>query len=283
MIRLYSLCLLFSAIFNISAQTPQYYKGLGTSNSTFLFGYTSYARHSQCIYTPYNLQFPPSGTISTVYYRYGSTGQLAGNKLYNFRVYFLQIADSSFQNTNQFFTGTTNALVTDSLVIPPGVTGEWFPIQLTTPFTYDPALTLVVELRYDSVILDIFGTYGTNNNGQKLISGDSTAVTGDLSSSTWQDFGFDQVPVGIINVNDVNFTFSAMPVPFSQSLFLSTSKNISEASLDIIDVTGKAVYHREKISGQHFYIDTGKILPGIYFIRIKNDKLIITKKTLKYE
>ena len=252
MIRLINVCILLLAVNLISAQVPQYYKGLGTSNSTFLFGYPNESRHSQCIYLNSDLQSPPSGTIDYIFYRYGNTGQTTGNTLYNFRVNFLQTTDTAFANTNEFFTGTTNALSTDSLVIPPGITGNWFPIQLTTPFDYDSSLSLVVELRYDSVTEQVFGTYGTSNNGRKLISGDSTSVTGDVTSFTWQDFGFNLFPVGINEMNKNDFTFFAMPNPFLNSLFVTLSQNVSDATLDVIDIAGKHIYSKKNLSGKHF-------------------------------
>jgi hypothetical protein len=279
--QILNICLLLLTSISLSAQTPQYFKGLGTSNSTFLFGYPTESRHSQCIFLNSDLQFAPAGSISTVYYRYGSTGQSTGNTLYNFRVFFKQTVDTSFTNTNEFFIGTVNALATDSLVIPPGTTGNWFPIQLSTPFDYNPALTLIVELRYDAVTEQVFGTYGTSNHGRKLISGDSTSLTGDITSLTWQDFGFDQLSVGVKEINNNEFTILVSPVPFSNMLNITTSKNILESTLDILDISGKVIYHREKLSGKYFTVNTEEFPPGIYFIRLNNNETITTRKVIK--
>lgn len=278
----FTLSLIFCLAIQAFAQTPQYFKGLGISNSTFLFGYPTDCRHSQCIYTPWDLQFPPSGSVTAIYYRYGSTQQDSGNTMYNFRVGLLSTADTGFRNSNLFFTGTTNVLTLDSLVIPPGATGNWFMIPLSTQFNYDNSQSLVVELRFDSVRITEFGTLGTDNNGRKLISGDSISATGSTTSIAWQDFGFDEI---IDNgVNDMNGrSLFVSPNPFLNSINISVPENFLDATIDVIDITGKKVLHRENVRGNLIFLNASQIPRGVYLLRVTTNDGEWEKKILKVE
>jgi hypothetical protein len=65
--------------FGLFAQQAQ--RCCGTSNSTFLLGNTNFAPHTQSLYLPGDLVNEESGLITTLYFRYGDTGEDLGNTL----------------------------------------------------------------------------------------------------------------------------------------------------------------------------------------------------------
>jgi hypothetical protein len=194
-----------------NGQTVQ--KCCGTSNSTFLLGNLSTANHSQCIYTPGDLTGEVDGSITRIYYRYGTTGQALGNTLTNFMVRMVQTAATAFVGGNTFFTGLDTVLTSASYTIAPGATGDWFTIELDSTFIYDASLTLVVDISFTGSATTNFGTYSTNMAGRKLYWSDLTSPTGESVVTTWQDIGFDLAPVTeVAEVGTDNMLFFPNPV-----------------------------------------------------------------------
>ena len=200
-----------------NGQTVQ--KWCGTSNSTFLLGNLSTANHSQCIYAPGDLTGAADGSIMRIYYRYGTTGQASGNTLTDFRVRMVQTAATTFAGGNTFFTGLDTVLTSASYTIAPGATGDWFAIELDSTFTYDAALTLVVDITFTGSATTNFGTYSTNMAGRKLYWSDLTSPTGESVVTTWQDIGFDLAPItAVAEVGNTTPLFFPNPVVHSVQL-----------------------------------------------------------------
>src|SRR5690606_11591440 len=106
-----------------------------------------------------------------------------------------------FTGGNQYFTGLEMVLHEAIYVIPPGNEGEWIPITLETPFSYDPQQTLIIDIMF-ATTQSALGTLGTSNNGRKLYSDDTTSTTGNPGSIAWQDMGFDlEIGTGIVHVS----------------------------------------------------------------------------------
>jgi len=128
------LILLFSFpfIFANLTNAQQVQKGFGTSNSTFLFGFTSYAAKSQCIFLPSDFTNIAAGDITRIYYNYvtGAANQI----LTRFSIEMGQTSQTSYSSIN-FFTGPTPVFYRDSFNIPMGVSGNWFYIDLANPFS----------------------------------------------------------------------------------------------------------------------------------------------------
>lgn len=201
-----------------NGQTVQ--KCCGTSNSTFLLGNLSTANHSQCIYTPGDLTGEVDGSITRIYYRYGTTGQALGNTLTNFMVRMVQTAATTFAGGNTFFTGLDTVLTSASYTIAPGATGDWFTIELDSTFAYDASLTLVVDISFTGSATTNFGTYSTNMAGRKLYWSDLTSPTGESVVTTWQDIGFDLAPVtSVAEVGTDNMLF--FPNPATHTVHLT--------------------------------------------------------------
>ena len=184
------LTLLFAASMVGTSYTQEVQKCCGTSSSTFLLGSTNYARHTQCLYAPGDFTGAVAGSIIRLYYRYGTSGVANGNTLGDLSISLGQTTATSLSGV-EFLTGLQSVLDVASFSIAPGASGDWFTIELDTPFLYDPTRSLVVDISFETSANNSFGTYATSgNSGRKIMSSSTT----DLSGETWdtlQDLGFD--------------------------------------------------------------------------------------------
>ncbi len=269
---LFAFIVLTSATFS---HAQQIFKGGGTSNSTFLFGYTSYAAKSQCIFLPGDLTNLRSGNMTRLYWRYGSTGNTSPQTLTYFTIKIGQTTATGY-NANNFFTGLQEVMFDSSYTIPAGITGNWFGIDLDTTFAYDSTKTLIVQLTFPQSAVNNWGTYGTTNTPpKKIISPDTAAVTGDPSSGTWQDFGFDlQTPTGIqtvLNTPDI-FDFIVSPNPAKNEIRLLPLSTLKDnVMLSITNQLGQQVYSNTT-SFQEQTIDISSFAKGVYTITISSKK-----------
>ncbi len=232
-----TLSLLCLALTPAPAQTVQ--KCCGTSNSTFLLGNLGTSPHTQCLYLPADLTNAAAGEITRLYYRYGTTGVANGNTLGNMMVRLGQTTATTFSGGNTFFTGLDTVLQLASFDIPAGTAGDWFMIPLQSPFLYDPAQTLIVDIHFTGSSTTNFGTYGTANNGRKLYSQSPTDLTGTTTSTTWQDMGFDlNTSTALAEAGTVRGT--AYPNPADGTLFLHLEGAVPEA-VDVVDLHGRPV------------------------------------------
>lgn len=266
--------------FFIQINAQQAYKGGGTSNSTFLLGFASYAAKSQCIFLPSDLTNAASGNITTLYYKYGSNGG-QDQTLYNFTIQIGQTSDTSFTNGNEFFTGLTQVFNSSDYVIPAGASGIWFPISLSNYFNYDVSQTLIIQLTFDSSEVDSWGTLGTSNTPvKKIFSPDVNAATGSGTSSTWQDMGFDLVPVGVPTITSPSFTFDVSPNPCNVNLSIKIHglNNHDQVNLSLMNVLGETVFAKSVMISEALNYDVSGWPKGIYLVRAANNDLLVTKK-----
>ncbi|HRG59524.1 MAG TPA: T9SS type A sorting domain-containing protein [Bacteroidia bacterium] len=273
--------LLITIIFFIcqSTKAQQVQKGFGTSNSTFLFGFTSYAAKSQCMFWPSDFTNLAQGDITRIYYKYGSG---AGDQvLTRFSIEMGQTTETAY-NGNAFFTGLSPVFYRDSYTIPQGVSGNWFYIDLDTPFTYDSTKTLIVQLIFPESAIDSWGTLGsTNTPTKKIISPDTLATIGDGSSGTWQDFGFDlATPQGIKSFtsnNNIDFVLTPNPANsfYQIKLFNAVQHNYQ---LSILNLLGEIVEH-ESLNTNNQTLNINHLSNGVYFVKVSdvNGKEIIKK------
>lgn len=119
------LALAFALPVALCAQDVQ--RCCGTSNSTFLLGNTSFAPHTQSLYLPGDLQNEVSGLITTLYFRYGSTGEDLGNTLTGLMIRLGMTTAGAF-TSNTFFTDLDTVLMAPTYTIAPGTEGNWFSI-----------------------------------------------------------------------------------------------------------------------------------------------------------
>ncbi|MBK6343159.1 MAG: T9SS type A sorting domain-containing protein [Flavobacteriales bacterium] len=251
------------ALATVLVHAQQVYKGFGTSNSTFLLGNLT-ALRTQCLYLPSDLVNPVGGSITRLYYRYGTTAQTTGVTLGNVQIKLGLTDQTAFAGGNTYFTGLSTVLASSSLTIPPGTTGDWFPIDLQTPFLYNPNRTLIIEIEFETTTAATFGTYGTTNNGRKLYSGTSGTATGLTTSTTWQDMGFDvDVSAGIAHMETAGAAL--WPNPASDLLNIALPAGLN-GNLEFIDAQGRTVL-TESVQG-NAAISIAPLASGPYTLRL---------------
>ncbi len=275
------LTLLIFTSYDCFAQTI--FKGLNTSNSTFLLGATN-ARKSQCLYQPSDFNtIPNNGEITKIYYRYGTTGITTAHDLSPFTIKLGQTNDTVFTSDSLFFTGLTTVRFDSVFTIPAGVQGDWFGIDLQTPFTYDSAKTLIVEIKFYNTTQAAFGTLGNNNTTQKLISADTAAIaeTG-FGSTTWQDFGFDYlITTGKASLN-TSKEVMIYPNPTSGLITINNLNFKNDGTISVFDVYGKLVFNKNySPSKTSEIIDITALDNGIYFLKIASKNETVIKKIIK--
>jgi hypothetical protein len=184
------LLLFFTVLFCVNfadAQTPPFYNnnGYGGQNSFPLNTTTS--NKVQWLTGP--SQFASGGTgvgtqaylglIDTLWLKAGTTRTGLGPGPYS----GLEVSFAQNQGTATSFTGTNYVTGLTSAFAPAGtyslgptVAGQWYPIPLTTPFLYNPALSLVIEVKQNGYSLGVT-TSQTGATGWRMWGG-YTATSG---------------------------------------------------------------------------------------------------------
>ncbi len=121
-----------------------------------------------------------------------------------------------------------------------------------------------------------YARYDKNNN-----------IINDLWSTPFPSSGFDLDAVGVINQQPVSVMeqkelehlVQIFPVQVSEEININ---NFSEQSLKVLlsDILGKIILEKQ-ISEVHNVLSLKELNEGIYFVKISNDKMVITKKLIK--
>lgn len=275
--------LLCALQFISQSQAQTIYKGLSIDNSAFLFG--SYlARKTQCIYKPSDFNsIPNMGEIIKIYYRYGVTGIGNSHDLSPFIIKMGQTTDTMFQGDSTFFTGLTLVRWDSIFTIPAGVQGEWFGIDLQTPFVYDSTKTLVVETQFFDNTATNFGTLGSYNLTQKLVSSDTAAIyQSGIGSATWQDFGFDYLITTGLKTASTAIDIIIYPNPSTDIITLTNLPLIEKATITMYDVFGHQLTSTFHYANNNVTtLDISNLNQGIYYIQLATTKQTIIKKFTK--
>lgn len=242
---------------------------LGTSNSTFLLGNTQ-ALRTQCLYLPSDLANPVAGNITRLYYRYGTTAQNTGVTLGNLVIRMGLTNEVAFAGGNTYFTGLDQVLSAASFTIPPGTTGDWFPIDLQTPFAYNPNRTLIIEIEFATTTAQAFGTYGTTpNNGRKLYSGTTGTATGTTTSTTWQDMGFDlDIGSGMEDVESASVLL--WPNPARDEVAVRFATEVT-GTVEAIGADGRVARSWPTSTSALITLELVGLAPGAYALRLRGD------------
>ncbi|MCB0790675.1 MAG: T9SS type A sorting domain-containing protein [Flavobacteriales bacterium] len=263
---LFTLC---TAALLLNTQAQMVQKCCGSSNSTFLLGNLSTASHSQCIYTPADLTNAQPGAITTLFYRYGTTGVADGNTLTDFMIRLVQTTETAFPNGNTFFTGLDTVLMAASYDIHPGISGDWFAIPLDDTFDYDETLTLVVDISFSGSLTTNFGTMSTSMAGRKLYWNDVTSPTGQSLVSSWQDIGFDlELSTGIHGAEAMGMVLYPNPAQSHMKVLLRGGQGGSDR-LSMRDAAGRVVLEAPwPVGAERGTIDVGELAPGCYLVQV---------------
>lgn len=84
-----------------------------------------------------------------------------------------------------------------------------------------------------------------------------------------------------ITENENDFNFSLYPNPSSGNTTIYIDEKLSNATLTIYDVLGNVIMKPQLVSGNHFEFRDEAFFSGIYFITLKQDNKITTKKLVK--
>jgi len=266
--RVFTLCT-FIATTSVSFG-QQVQKCCGSSSSTFLLGNTGYASHTQCLYTPDQLSGATDGYIVRLYYRYGVSGIGNGNTLGELRIGLAQTTATAFSSVT-FLTQLETVLETPSFTIAPGASGNWFSIDLTTPFAYDPSQSLVVDIQFETSANESFGTMSTSGNtGRKIMSSTTDSPTGEFWD-TLQDLGFDLVDNTGMSSRALTGT-SLFPNPTAAQADLVWATTLeTNATLSITDATGRLVSTEQISAGStRAMLDLSTMGTGIYIVQLRD-------------
>jgi len=266
----------------IVSPAQQIMKSGGTSNSTFMFGNTGYARKTQCIYPGSTLTNEVDGTIKKLYFKYGSTGNTSNQTLTDFKVRLQQTNDQSFSGTS-FYTDLDTVLDSASYTIQGGTTGTWFSIPIDTTFLYEANRSLIVEVSFSATSIVNWGTYGTTNTPvRKLISVQVDDATGSGTSATWQDFGFDLTTVtGTAPQISFESGIQVFPNPTTHVLAVEMKdQDLSPGRFVIQNLEGKIILDG-LLNSEQKEIDVRKLSAGAYLLEVYSGTRIFHRAFIK--
>lgn len=146
-----SLAVLFLMMFvfaaNLQAQTPQYYnyQNVGSSNNNFPFNVAA-GKEVQWLVGPGEINAPgpaPSGNITKVYFYTVNAGTATYTNIY---IRLGQGTTITTLPTGTFYTGTMDTVYSKTSTSLTGPASGWMAITLDTPFPYNPAQSLIIEV-----------------------------------------------------------------------------------------------------------------------------------------
>ena len=89
----------------------------------------------------------PAGTIETLWIRVASTSALGGGPYSDFQVSMGQNVGTDNTVTSTSNTGLVPVFSAASYTTSAAIAGGWIAIPLSSPFSYNPALSLVIEVK----------------------------------------------------------------------------------------------------------------------------------------
>ncbi|MDQ3100284.1 MAG: T9SS type A sorting domain-containing protein [Bacteroidota bacterium] len=265
------LTLLFVFLLSITASAQQVQKCCNSTNSSFLLGSADYARHNQSLYIPSDFNNAIAGNITKLYYRYGTANEEDGNVLTDLTISLAQTTQTSFIN-DQFITDGLDAVLTAEVyMVDSGIPDQWFVIELDQTFSYDPLLSLVVDIRFDSSA-SLLTCRAVETPGRKVASGDPFSLVGDVDSDNLHDIGFDLDNANSIAGNSPMITM-LYPNPATDHLQLRTDHGSKSSTIaEIFDVQGKLLRsHPINKAADLITIDISILDPGIYLLKLNRD------------
>ncbi len=263
--KIATLLLVLPFAINLSAQQMQ--KCCNTTNSSFLLGSMTYARHNQSLYLPSDFNNNISGNITHIYYRYGTANAEQGNVLTDLTISMAHTTQTSFINDLFITQGLQPVLTSAVYTIPPGLPDEWFVIELDQPFAYDASLNLVVDINFDQSET-LLTCRAVATPGRKIATGDPLSPVGTTTTSdNLHDIGFDlDGATGISSSGPI--TFTSHPNPANDRLQVTFGQAIdAPIEVRIMDATGRSVGERKLPKGSdRLLLDVSAFAPGLYTI-----------------
>lgn len=220
MTRIKLILLFLLAGFYGHAQTPMFSKGGGTNANSFPWNSATVLK-TQNIYLPGDIiTSPTGGNINRIYLR---SSVVSGTATFsNLNINLGQTTATAFATSGTtFFTGLTNAYTAATVTLTSAaVGGNWYYIDLTTPYLYDPTKTLIVEITFTAKTAGGFTsltTVGPAAPNNKRIHSTSIAAATGTTATAWMDLGIDVIPpVACVAPTDQATGLTLTPVSSSQ-------------------------------------------------------------------
>lgn len=93
----------------------------------------------------------------------------------------------------------------------------------------------------------------------------------------------DSLPTGISDIKNPIEAFSVFPNPVRDFVFVNQAVNEPVRDISVVNSLGKVegVQFVSVNGGEYFQISMNKFTPGIYYLQMRTDKKVVTKKVLK--
>ena len=250
-----------------NAQTYSYNPSSGSSTA-FVFGNTM-AEHNQQLYQPGQILDSTHAPVqvSRIYLQYGFNFNSQGVTLDSLRLAVGQTQQHNYQLDNTFthnhFLAAPQVIYTNPgyAIVTAGAERAWFSIDLATPFTYDPAQSLVFDVQFANSSNAAFGIEGTGrfSSNQRTYAGNRTDSTGSSSSSTLPHLGIDVI-TGIRSVKTI--TLAAYPSPSSERVTFALPNPLPATAM-LISADGRRVELGRQGGWDSWQLPAG-LAPGLY-------------------
>jgi hypothetical protein len=292
---------LFSLLLSLATFTfsqPMYYNfnTTGTNNAFPLNVNPSTGKTIQSLYLPGAFNQPisaPAGLITKFWMQ--TTAASGGNATYTrLTIKMGQTTDVDLP-TGAWYTGTMTTVLDSANYNLVGVPSQFFSITLSTPFSYNPAQSLVVEITQCGYSGSGIGIcYSLLISGTKRSAGPLSPVScphpwGNQNNYT-TNAGIDiDTLVGIGNNNsgipDTYILEQNYPNPFNPMTSISFSLPSSGiTNLAVYDIMGREVIvlvNEMKTAGNYSVtFDAANLSSGIYFYTLKSGGFVESKKML---
>lgn len=203
------------------------------------------------------------------------------------------------KNTIYLGYGPTSLTVTASATGSQGYTYSWNTGEQTQSLSVSQAGTYTVTVTYaggcqssDSITIDTLDVRCGNNSDKVMICHNNKAICvasdavqshldhGDKLGSCGAGARM-AVPVNEINEVDSKFKVAAYPNPVSERLYIAVPKLEANAMALVCNVRGELV-RSVRFTSEKQEISLKGLMPGAYFVNIRNGHQTITKKIVKY-
>jgi hypothetical protein len=204
--KLFILVLLSFIGLATTAQTPQYYNALPTAGANvFPFNINpATGKKVQWIVAAGEFSQPsaaPAGNITNLWFRPNA----ACNATYTtLTVRMANIPTTTYIQVGQFYTGPMTTVLTGNINITQASALTWTSLALSTPFTYDPTMNLIIEVSQCGFTGTGFNinqqAYGTAPNYRRQYS-DASSLCGVTPLATGGDLNVPAIGIDLAAAN----------------------------------------------------------------------------------
>ena len=196
---------------------------------------------------------------------------------------------------NIFYFNSAYSAIGHDLIERPGVGYALSTVYRTVNIAYRHYLVLT---NYDGTFSCNIqpNTYSFSNQVMNWAPNNFTTLPAALTNITGSLVNFSRanrndsvlticVPVGVNELNKEDKIITVYPNPASTNLIISIADYVSgKITLELFDALGKKVKEQEIFctgsSEEHIQMDISSLTKGIYFLKVKNNSAIISKKIL---